>query len=251
MEQAKTKVYQSKDYKTFKRIDGNRDINPRKVERIIKEIKAGNDILDEVPILVKKVNGHFEILDGQHRAEVAKRLGRAVHFIVHEEKMTLHNVAKVNSNQEKWNSMDFVNCYITTGNDNYKKIFDFHKTYKTSIGTTINLLHYGYDKTTSTGATANLVQLFETGEFEVLKYKEAVQIMEICKSFEAHPAWNRRQFIYSICKLIKADKCDMDVLVKKFNQEPAALKQCFDVKQYLANLEEIYNRNNHNRRTIY
>jgi len=93
---SKVKVFQSTDYKLFKLIDGNRAINKKKVDRIIAEIKAGNDVLDESPILVTEVKNHLEVKDGQHRLQVAQQLKRPVHYIVKKQSMSLYNVAKVN-----------------------------------------------------------------------------------------------------------------------------------------------------------
>jgi hypothetical protein len=246
---SKVKVYCTDDYKLFKMIDGNRNLDKKKIERIISEIKAGNDILDEVPILVKEEGKSLRILEGQHRFKVAERLGRTVHYILHKENMSLYSIAKINSNTEKWKAIDFINCYTKAGNSNYEKINHLHKKYGISVGVCLSLLKFGYTK--NDGGHDELKREFETGIFEVKKNKEAIQIAELCKSFEKFPAWNSRGFIMAVCRLLQADKCSFDVLLKKFLEDPSKLQQQANYKGYLTNLEEIYNRNNSKRRTIY
>jgi hypothetical protein len=246
---AKVKVFCTTDYSLFKMVDGNRPINKKKVERIIKEIKAGNDVLDECPILVTEQNGHMDIKDGQHRFQIAKQLKRAVHYIIHEQQMSLYNVATMNSNTEKWTAENFINCYATAGNENYIRLKQFRDKYNIAIGSCLTLLTYGVQK--NDGLISTLYDHFQQGTFEIKTYKQAVQYMELCKSFSEYKYWTSRAFLISMTKILQAGKCDMDVLLKKFNENPLALIYSPDWKKIIANLEEIYNKGNTKRRTIF
>jgi hypothetical protein len=84
------------------------------------------------------------MLDGQHRFEVAQKLKRPVHYIINQHNMNIHNVAKVNSIRGEMEILaDFVSCYATAGNDNYKKIKNSMTTYNVAIGLCLILLTYG------------------------------------------------------------------------------------------------------------
>lgn len=252
MEHTKSKVivYQTSEYNRFKKVEGNRSINNKKIDRIIAEIQAGNDVLDHHPVLVKEGKNALEVLDGQHRIEVAKKLKRPVHYVIKKESMNLYQVAKVNSNVEKWTAQDFIKCYVAAGNENYKKIDKFQRQYKIAIGVCLSMLDHGGLKA-DFSAAAELVREFETGVYVVKKYKEAVMLAEICKSFEDFSNWNSRSFIVAISKIINAGKCDMDVLLKKYKEDPRRLESHGNWKKYLVNLEEIYNTGYSKRRTIY
>lgn len=247
-EESCIKVHHTKDYKRFKVIKGNRALNKGKISRIIKEINAGNDILAHVPILVSEGSNCLEVIDGQHRFEISKQLGRPVHYIVRP-KMTLLGIAKVNTNVEKWKAKDFINCYIATGNKNYEKIEEFMDSYQIPLSATLVLLNKGIT-TKDSGADVLRTQ-FEAGTFEVKCWKQAVDIAECCKRFSTHRGWNCRAFVVAICKILQADKCDIDELVEKFTEEPRKLEVHGDPKKYLANLEEIYNKGYRQRRVIF
>lgn len=248
---SKVKVYQTEDYKLFTLLDGNRPLNKKKISRIIEEIKGGNDILDLVPVLVRETRTKLEVLDGQHRLEIARQLKRPVHYILQAQDMTLHNVAKVNSNTEKWKDSDFINCYIKAGVRHYKTLADFQKTYGFAVGICLVLLKYGSLKGDGTSGHEKLRLDFEQGVFEVKKLKEATMTAEICKTFEKFPSWSGRPFVVAICKLLDAGKCDFGILAKKFNEDPAQLTTQGNWKSYMTLLEQIYNRNNSKRRTIF
>jgi hypothetical protein len=247
---SKVNVYMTHNYTLFENIDGNRPLNKKKIQRIIQQINEGNDVLDEEPVLVKEEKGKLKVLDGQHRVEIAKMLKRPVHYILRKHDMSLHSVAKVNSNVEKWKDMDFIRCYVKAGVADYKTLEMFHQTYGIGIGVCLYMLTHGMLKVDGYGLE-DIRKEFEMGAFRIKKHKEACQVAEICKQFEQFSAWNSRPFIVAICKIIDANIAEMDLLVKKFNKWPNRLQFQPTWKSYLNNLEEIYNIDNSKRRTIY
>lgn len=254
MEHTKSKVivYSSTDYKRFRFRDGNRETetvkSKNKRKRIIAEITSGNDILDEVPILVTEVNSHLNIEDGQNRYLIAKDMGRPVHYIIKKEKLSLYNLAKVNSNVEKWTAEDFIKSYSSAGNPHYKQLGKFYKDYGIAVGTCVALLTHGIGK--SEGGNDILRAQFEQGAFEVKKKNEAVQLAEICKSFSAFSGWNGRSFVVAISRIVVADLCDFAVLLKKFNKDPSKLTMQPNWKGYVNILGLIYNYDNSKIRSI-
>ncbi len=106
-------VYQTSNYKLFEKLKSNRKINKTKVNKIIKEIKSGNDMLCYYPLQVQEnATGKLNILDGQHRFEIDQILKRPVYYFLVGEKKSMSEIAKVNSNVEKWKAIDYINCYI-------------------------------------------------------------------------------------------------------------------------------------------
>jgi hypothetical protein len=245
---SKVKVYQSTEYGSFHMVDGNRPINKNKIAKIIKEIQAGNDVLDESPILVTEHKNKLLIKDGQHRFQVSRELKRPVHYIIHKRDMSLYNVAKVNSNTEKWTAENFVNAYAKAGNEHYLQLQKFHKKYGFSIGLCVKMLTVGIQRSKPDGS---LTERFEQGLFVVKAYKEAVLFAEHCKNFEAFPAWKSQAFVTAIGRILATGLADMGVLVKKFNNYKSRLLMQNNTKDYLNNLAEIYNIDNSKQRPIY
>lgn len=247
---AKVKVYQTTEYKRFTNIEGNRPLNKKKIERIINDIKNGNDILDEVPVLVQENKTSLHVLDGQHRVEIAKQLKRPVHYIIHKVDMSMYDLAKVNSNTEKWTSDNFINAYIKAGNKHYEKLKEFVDKYGISVGVSVTLLETGTIKSDG-GAKHDCILNFQQGVFQVKHWKEACAIAEICQAFAPFTGIAARPFIIAIARIIDADKCEMDVLIEKFKKNPLRLVQKHRWKEYLTLLQEIYNTGNSKQRPIY
>ena len=237
-------VFMTEEYNNFSMIIGNRGINEAKVRRIIKEIEGGNDMLRYYPIQVRVKSNKMEILDGQHRFFICKKLKRPVHYIVVSEEKDMTDIARVNSNVEKWKAQDFINCYIQKKNEHYVKLQLFLNTYKFNVGTSISLLMFG----TPFGYTnTGMKEIFENGRFKVEKWDEAIRVAETCKKFSAFEFWTDRAFIIAIHKIVTAKKIDIDALAEMCNKNIDMLEKQFTDKQYVFNLEQIANKNKQKR----
>lgn len=244
------KVYTTSDYKIFNRIKGNRGLNRLKIKKIVRDIKNGNDLLPDFPILVSEGELKLSVIDGQHRLEAAVQTKRPLYYIIRREELSLEKMARFNSLQEKWKPRDFINCYIEKGIGDYRKLDDFVEMYSVPVSVALNLLAYGVTGG-DRGAANDVAELFKKGEFRCKHWKQAVEIMDECKRFSAFDGWNTRPFIIAISKVLGADLCDFDELVEKFESDPAQLQRQGNTKQYLTNLEQIFNKGYHKRRTIF
>lgn len=241
-------VYVAKTYSHFSRIRGNRELNQSKIKKMVRDIRHGVDLLPDFPILVTEEGAKLRVIDGQHRLEAAMETGKPVYYIIRKEQLELQKMARLNSLQEKWKVQDFINCYVEQGSQDYKKLNDFVDQYGMPVSVAIRLLT---DGVAGSGTAGSSMDIFRRGDFKVKHWKQAVEIVELCRRFEASRYWNTRPFMVAITRLLQADLCDFDELVEKFNDNPQALTVHGDYKGYLVNLEQIYNKGYKNRRTIY
>jgi hypothetical protein len=241
-------VYMSSDYGLFKMINGNRELNELKIKRIIRDIDAGIDVLQYYPIQVSEKGKRLEIVDGQHRFYISKKLKRPVYYILLQNALELPDIAKVNSNTEKWKTRDFINCYMQQGNKNYEQLQEFIDRYGISATVSIKMLQDG-----NPGTEAGLANVhdFQRGLFKVNKWNEAVALAETCKAFNSFPFWKDRGFIIAIYRIIQAKKIDVGELRKKHEKYPDMLKKQSGFKDYLFCLKNIYNRGKQLREVIY
>jgi hypothetical protein len=242
---SQTEIWQSKDYKQFKLINGNRTINDAKIKKIIKDIDGGLNMLPYCPIIVDE---KLCIIDGQHRYKVSKILKQPVYFIIANEK-TVYEIAKMNSRTERWKAKDFLNCYLSQGNEHYVILDELQVSYSLTITACRGLLTHGYACTDNGNGQK---EAFERGEFVVHKKDEAFVIAEKLQEFATFDNYKSYDFICATAKLLsKPDKCNWDELVAAYNKRPELLLMQASAKQYLANLEEIYNIGKKVRRVIY
>lgn len=242
-------IYFTKEYSSFRMINGNRQLNQSKINRIKEDIQNGIDVLKYCPILCVENKNKLDIIDGQHRFWVAKELKSCVWYIL-VNGFTLQDIAKINSNTEKWKNADYINCYIQQGNKHYELVQEFMDTYGAPLSVTLRLLGFGKvgkDK----GVNENVSLDFKRGMFIVNHEEYARQFMDSVMEFKQFPGCSTRPFIIAIDMIIAAGKCDFDELVQKFKADPSKLLKRDSAKEYLNNLEEIYNKGKKVRKTIY
>ena len=238
----------SRDYKMFKFLPGNRPLNDLKIKKIIDEIDNGNDMLIYYPIQVKEDKDTLWILDGQHRFHISKFFQKSIFYIVVKEDKTMVEIAKVNSNVEKWKMDDFLNCYKSQGNENYKKLYEFLQNYPFGYSSALELMNSGNPG--GEGYTRALNEDFKNGVFKVKKYNEAVELAEKCKLFSDSDLWKSRSFLIAIYRIWKAGKISIEELYVAYKKNPEALTRQVNYKGYVVAFEAIVNKKKQNRVVI-
>lgn len=234
----------------FHPIIGNRTINQKKVEKIAKDIQEGFNMLPYFPILVTEpadVENYYLVIDGQHRLEAARLAGEEVYYIIGNH-LSPSQIARINSKAEKWKPTDFLNCYIKLGNTDYQEIIYFMKTYKgIAIKTVIDLLH-----TNTHHAGGTTTEIFQNGDFKANYITETTLLLDsVFEVFGRYKFCFDRNLIGAMMKLQKVGKCDFDELKSKISMNPNGMDKNSTVKQYLDNIERVYNFKNSLRRTIF
>lgn len=233
-------VHETSDYSKFKFLNGNRVISERKITKIIKDIKAGNDMLRYYPIQVQSSGDTLNILDGQHRFYICKKLKRPVFYIIVLEEISMPDIAKINSNVEKWKTTDFLNCYIQHGNENYKILQKFLSEYQISLTVSLQMLALGNPGLDS-GSHANLNDDFRNGIFEIKTYEAAEELAENCRSFAQFSHYHSRSFVIAIYRIKRAGLIALPDLLEAYRKRPDMLTQQASFKAYINTLEQILN----------
>lgn len=229
-------IQKTNEYEKFKIILGNRIINQTKVKRLIDDINAGLNLLPYCPIVVYKKEACFYIIDGQHRFETCKQIESPVYFVECDE-LELKQIARVNSRSDKWSNSDFLECYIKVGIKEYELLKYFIKKYKVGYATAIYFLTSG-----DTMGSNRMMNDFRDGEFEVKHLALAEEITELTKDvFSIYTFSSDRYLIAAVLRLKKAGKCDFKILKAKIKEDPNGMSKQGSYKDYLYNIERVYN----------
>ena len=244
------KVYWARDYDRFNMIIGNRKLDEEKIKRIIKEIESGNDMLKYYPVQVWENNGRLFIIDGQHRFAICKKLGRPVHYIIVQENKSIVDIARINSNVGKWKFEDFIDCYITQGNNNYKVLKDFLSKYKFAIGFAIKMLSVGPSKSLH-GHNDDVVQDFYHGKLDVKYLEDSIQLSETLLEFSPFKYIFKRDFAMAVQKIVECGLVPIKDVIEAVQKRPELLTDQVNYKNYIYKIEEVFNAGKHSRTVIY
>lgn len=144
----------TEDYKIFKKIDSNRDINKGHLKKLISSIKTKN-LLYLFPVIINKM---MEVVDGQHRIEAAKSLGIPIYYIIDND-ITKGDIAMMNSNRKSWSLKDYIEFYAKEGNKDMTALRDLLHTYpKLNINASARLMDENITSFYQGGAFSNRIR---------------------------------------------------------------------------------------------
>lgn len=233
-------IQSTEKYSMFKKQHCNRDIQENHVKHLMASIKQENLLYLE-PILVNK---QFEVIDGQHRLEAAKRLQVEIYYRV-DDNLSESSIALLNNNTLRWKYNDWLNYYNNTGNIHYHKLDQFAK--KNSIHLTIALAMLGVTH------GGNSMRSFKRGMFKfpdaqdeleaINKLANLRQMIEyVCtKTIGEKKYLNGPLFSRSFTAFLNVKSVDFNIFMKKLPFKLDLLRPCSRIIHYLEIFREIYN----------
>lgn len=240
------KINTSIKYSEFGSINGNRNINRKKVDAIKKDIENGLNLLPYAPIIVYPEGNLLMIVDGQHRFIVSSELDLPVYYVL-SDKLTLQQMALINNRQDKWTMHDFLRCYIKIGIEDYKTLKTLMDKYLVGISTAVDLLMLG--KISKQGKSS---QTFRSGEFKINFLEETKDLLDLNNSlFDRYKFYKDRNLITAVQEIKAKGKCDFEILKEKIAAAPNIMDKQVSVKDYIFNIERVYNHRSVNRKVIF
>lgn len=116
------------NYAIFKIVDTNRQLSEPHIETLIKSIKKYG-FFKSKPITI---NQFFQVSDGQHRLEAAKRLNIPVHYEIDNIDVD-ESMIVLNNTSNNWRLNEFINHYAAKGYSSYIELQNFYKNYSTEF----------------------------------------------------------------------------------------------------------------------
>lgn len=242
----KDQVHVTSDYHKFSFVAGNRKVNMAHVRRLERSM-ASRYLFS--PIII---NEFFQIIDGQHRFTVCKKLHLPIRYIT-VNGYGLDEVKILNTNASNWKKIDYLNAYCDLRYPEYLKFKQFMQAYpkfgfqtcemllanKTIVRTSEQRSEYRTESNTK-GHVG--FRTFEDGDFKCVDYNYSCSSADKIISLSQYTeAFNRKAFIAAMIQLFKCEQYDHDEFLGKLAQQPTALVDCVNVSQYKSLIEEIYN----------
>lgn len=234
-----TNVYAETDYSVFKKLVHNR-ITTEKHILEVQESMADREILN--PIIV---NEKMEIIEGQHRYEALKRLGRPIKFVV-DEGANIEDCRRLNEKNKNWDDIAYAKSFAEEGNENYKKLLDTAKETGLSISTVLDLV----------GCHANnRTALFRSGDlrFSEKEKKEILLIKKMADEIADALRFDKTtRLLLRVVKIITSFAgYDHKRMVDKCKQYRFDFIAASKMEDQLKCFSEIYNKNAKKNNRIY
>lgn len=225
-------VFRTSNYKQFKRLDGNRKVPTRRVNKIKQSINEVGYI--QSPIIV---NENMEIIDGQGRVAALESLRIPVDYIV-VKGIGIKECRSMNINQSNWTMMDLVESYAEEGNESY---IYFHNLLKAYRGIGIVAVNNAV-----TGLSATNNDAIKTGRFVCTKddYEKVIKILDYEMRFAdiVRKIKGRADYIYIAIGFCYQSECvDNELLFQKMSDKYERFLPSANLYQTLDEISKIYN----------
>lgn len=232
-------VEKTKDYKKFKNFSFNRTINKSKLQSLTTSI-AKENLLHLHPIIV---DDQFNVIDGQHRLEAAKKLGVEIYYI-RDTGVSQNHVMEANTNQSGWRLGDILRFYAIT------KKTPAYETF-VSLMDTFGLQPKGLMGLIFGSRAAVLVNKMKNGSFELPEEAAETEktlafytkFIEVITERRVTPfsMFRSYDFTYCVRLLCINKKFDPDVFFSKLQYRWFLLKPQATARAWFEVLAEIYN----------
>jgi len=230
-------IYRTDNYKQFKRLDGNRAIRAKSVEKIKKSIERVGYVMS--PICV---NEKYEIIDGQYRSHALEELGKPIDYYV-VNGAGINECRSMNIDQGNWTIRDFIASYTELGEMPYVYLSQLLKAYKC-----LGLAPVVYAATGIQRADG----IIKTGELKLTTkdYENAVKILDLL--MKLHPIiqkqdGRRESYYTALIYCFRHPEIDNETLINKMNLRQYDLVPPANVPQALKSIESAYNYRSRNK----
>src|SRR5699024_771325 len=192
-------VYETDDYFIFKFHKRNRTIMTR--PDMLKQAKEG--IVS--PIIV---NGEMIVIDGQNRLHHSMKVGAPVKYII-DENLSVDDIARMNTNQEKWNLKNWVESYANSGNEENERWVDIANRYYS--GLTVDAA-----VSMNVASTSSMAKVIRESKFIIEDYERTIEFFEYYTRLKRKIGiQNYDALTLSLFQLFRVRKFDGERLINK------------------------------------
>lgn len=228
------KVYRTSNYKIFKYLTGNRNVDMSRVNKVMDSINANGYILN--PIVV---NEKMEIIDGQARRVALEQLGMPVDYVVAYGAGVMECVA-LNRYSTTWGLMNYVKSHADLGDLSYVYFLQLMKEFQGVFP--ISVVFYAAKGKLMQGGKNNVLT---NGKFEMSQeeYESARETLEKMKEIRdiIRPLAGNQFYYTAIIWMMRRDEVDVEHLFKNVKNRQGDIRPVVSCEDAIDVLSDVYN----------
>lgn len=233
----------TKEYGLFKFRKDNRPIIPSNLKHIEESINKEN-LLHTKPILV---NENFEVIDGQHRLLVAKKMNIPIYYSV-QKNLSDDTLIRLNHCQKQWIMANYLDFYVSRDNEDYIKLKNFWQ----FSGLRLNQVFALFDLSCRKAGSDNG---FREGKFKFPKNEKLFYdiVMKVKQFFEyiKHLPITPRSFLgtsafmHGLRSFLMQDDVDFDYFMRKLQTHWPKLRPEATAQAYFSFFQKVHTSGRH------
>lgn len=224
----------TKDYALFRQYKEQRELTPATTAKVMRSMKKRGFVASK-PIIV---NSRMEVIDGQHRLQVAKNLSSCVYYVI-DDTLNVEDVRELAAAQAGWSIDDYVTSHIRQGLNDYARLRELKE---------LSCLAWQSFLYAVFVDAKDRIEQIKSGKLNLSKTKEDA-ILEFISKFEMFKPlckhWGHRSFVVACSQLFSHPQYDHEQMRARLAYQQSRLIRCANVADHLDVLAAIYNYKSH------
>lgn len=223
-------ILSSYDYDSFSFFDENRKLS----KKLLRDLEENMKIKDlQIPMTV---NSKLQIIDGQHRFVVRKKLGFPLIYYI-DDTVTSRDIGAINNITQKWSPENWLDHHVDIDeNKDYKTFQWFVKNYNLNISSSLVLIY---------NSSSEGLRIFKKGDLKIIdlsRLKEKAEIL--LKFYEEYgfEKYKHKTFIEAFNTVVINVKFDWKRFFRNLDKNSQLLKKQADKTDYIQLFQQIYNK---------
>jgi hypothetical protein len=238
-----TNVKSTKDYKMFKLLSYNREVDEARVKRIAEVIREDGFL---VPILITE---ECFVIDGQHRLRAAEDVGCMVTYItyhVEKDKIPLV-VSKLNATSRPWGTEQYYDMWVSLKKPIYSELENIRAKNEISFSTMFSLLTSAMQEKGEGYDIVRGQEKFKSGKYSMTE-SQFKRLDERCKWWNEIIGYSPKfdlfgkAFRSAVTDVIRQKKYNHEIMMRALIRGSGSLLGCHARAEYFIQLIEEYNR---------
>jgi len=227
------RILESKNYNLFEMMSFNRDV---KRTRDLENSMRIHGWISAYPAHVVKKGNKLLIKAGHHRFFVARKLNIPVKYVICSDNISIYELEKATA---PWKMQDYMDSHCRNGEREYLAVKEYCD--ETGIGLMNAVSMLGGHS----AGSGNFGLVFKTGEFKVKKnsnHANTVKDLVLCFKKYGVPFYNANLLVQAISRVVWVNEFEPSRMKSKIKICAGFIEKKANLEQYVAMLEEIYNR---------
>lgn len=225
------KIERTNNYKKFKKLQGNRDVSPTRVKKIVESINKVGYVTS--PVIV---NENMEVIDGQGRLQALQYLGLPVEYIVHKG-VGIDACLSMNIHQSNWTMRDYIKSYADRGIQGYVYTQKLLEEFADLSISAVLMATQGTNKVQKKVYGGDI--LVNQEQYEIAK--EKLEYLRDCLNNMRYKNGSKTYLEASILICTTIPEVNLDRLKTKLKERNSIMKNWNSIATCLQSIEDIYN----------
>lgn len=228
-------IFYTRDYTIFKKMKENRDVEKKRVNKVLKSMEKYGQIIDPI-----RVSPKMEVGEGQATIEAYKIMGWEVPYFI-DPNMNPERARALNSSRTPWTEKDYIKSFATSGKESYKFLRRMVESFEDIPLSSIEDVCLNKDR------GGHVTKIVRSGEYEIsiedmIKAENKLKFLHQFSGVLNMKKGRKSYWYTALGFCYEEPTISNERLIDKFQTYSAEVVPVVDVEDAIEQIQTIYNK---------